>query len=307
MNSLISEVLLHCVLLASPPEATRVTPPATQEKISREAKVWDERHGEIRQLGKKLNKILSRHGRIVRRGTENSYLESLIVSAINSTNKSLKNRGLAVQVAKPGGTLENQTALTPHEIQLVLGSMDPYRREYVEQSLVEKNKIGILLVGRALGLVDLPERLENTAFLDLESYTKVKDRKFDEIIKDFIRRAGPRYYVLILPKVELPDASFSASSHFTVEQVADGSLNVYQERLKAREEGILAVQVFTVAPRNLLFIRKEDLRKPLTESTVIRSFVMSSFKETEVPEEEGEAEEADTAPEPKAARTVQAE
>lgn len=245
---------------------------------SKDAKAWEARQEELKRLAKDINKNLSRNSRAVRKGNENPRVEGLITNSLIQSNKRIRARGLYLWISENNQPAEKRLSLTAHEIEKVLGAMDPYRREFAEGSFLNKNLIGYLLTGRAFNLVEIPTSLESKRFLDMEKFSSTGDRKFDEVLKNFTRRAGNKFYIIILPRVDLPDSSFSASPAFTVEQLKDGSMNIYQERFKSPQEGIMAAQVFSTAPRNLLFVSKTDLPKALSDETPIRSYVLNAYK-----------------------------
>jgi len=245
---------------------------------SPDARAWETRQDELKVLAKTISKTLSQNSRTVRKGNENPRVESLVSNHLVTTNKRLRSRGLYLWISENNQAAEKRLSLTGHEIQHVLASMDPYRREFAENALLRKNLLGHLLTGRSFNLIDIPTSLENKKFFDLETFKGSGDRKFDGVIHNLAKRAGNEFYVVILPVVDLPDSSFSASPSFTVEQLKDGSLNIYQERFKNPSQGLMAAQVYSTAPRNLLFVSKSDLSRPLLDETPIRSYVLNAYK-----------------------------
>lgn len=243
-----------------------------------EALAWDKRQEEIENLSQTMNKIMKRNSRVVRRGNENPYVESLIVSAARKTQQKMNRQNLFVMRAAADGLgSEKFTPLTALDFQRMFLKMDPYRREFAEGALVEKGILGTLLLGKSLQWKSLPKEIENEIFLDLEKTKSTGDRKLDERLHEVVKRSGPQFFVLILPKFQLPDAGYVSTEMFAVEQVRDGSLNVYQERRRPRQSNMMAAQIITDAPRNLLFVRKPDLRQPLTKDTRISAYVVDNF------------------------------
>lgn len=262
---LISTLLTFSFIIAQP------------EKASADARAWVAREAVVKDLSQKLSKTLSRNFRAVRRGNPNARVAGLVQEAVQQANRRIKRDGAYLLMSENGGPSEKKWTIVAHEIDQALGNMDPYRREFAESCLVDRKIAGNLLAGKALRLVEIPESLENRTVLDLEKFERTGDRSFDRLINDLMSRSGSKFYALILPKVILPDASYSASDNFTVEQTRDGNINVFQERRRPAKSDVLSVQVISEAPRNILFIGKNDLEKEITDKTVVKSFVIDTF------------------------------
>jgi len=271
-------ITLFFALAAQGTPETKI-PTGSEERISADAQIWDARQEEFKKTIKEMNDILKKNGRAVRRGNENPRVESLLAQAINRLNTRLKRRNLKLNVSREASKHESFLPVTTHEVEFMLSSMDPYRREFAEMAFRSKRILGDLLTGRGLSVDQVPESLEGKNFVDLETYTATGDRKFDELMQSFIKRGGKRCYALILPKVELPDGSYSASPIFTVEQTKDGNIKIFQERLKTRSADALSIQVFTTAPRQILFVPKDELETALSSKTQIQSLVLTVYRD----------------------------
>lgn len=252
----------------------------SQEPIlSRDAQIWDRRQAEIDRTAKELSKVLRRNGRIVYKGIESNRVSTAIAQTIQAANRRLKNQGLYTLQSSPGKSEEKRFSLSGLDLQRILDAQEPVQREYSEESLKIKKEAGKFLHGRAYSLDSLPESLDQKVIFDLESFEPTESGPLNRILEDFMKRTGKRAYALLLPKVELSDGSYSASSRFTIEHLKSSGLRIFQERRKSRRADLLSIQVLSYAPRTLLIVSKGEFLSPLKEKESIQSIVITSFAE----------------------------
>jgi hypothetical protein len=138
-----------------------------------------------------------------------------------------------------------------------------------------------MLIGQYMKWKNPPEVLVQQRYLDLESDLPDLPRDMKKLIDDFKRQMGSRYYLLLIPAVPLPDASFSQTTMLMVEQGFDGNIHIYQERMKSRSGG-MAAQIYRETTPQFLFLKKSDLAVPLKPTHSIRSSVVTAYSEPKI-------------------------